>query len=49
MGKSVNIKVVNTRTNIGDRRQDSNWDLRPETGNRREQAEDRRRDKAEMR
>jgi len=44
MGKRESIKAVNTRTNNGDRRQDSNWDLRPETGDRRQNAEDRRRD-----
>ena len=42
MGKRENVKVVNTRTNNGDRRQDSNWDLRPDTGDRREKTEDRR-------
>ncbi len=49
MGKHENIKVVNTRTNNGDRRQDSSWDLRPETGDRRQVGGDRRRDNAVMR
>lgn len=42
MGKRKSEIITEKRSNNGDRRQDSNWDLRPETGDRRKNCGDRR-------